>query len=173
MPGKPRTTPTPTKQVQPEAVDLQIGETAPPFTLPDDAGTPTSLSQFRGKRVVLYFYPKDDTPGCTKEACAFRDGRSQLAKRDTVVLGVSADSIESHRKFKQKYGLTFPLLSDADKRVVSAYGVWKEKALYGLKYMGIARATFIIGPDGKIEKIFPAVKVDGHLEAILEALGSR
>jgi peroxiredoxin Q/BCP len=159
-----------TEATPPKMEGLAVGDPAPAFTLPDETGAPVSLSQFAGKRVVLYFYPKDDTPGCTKEACAFRDGRSQLARRNAVVLGVSADSVESHRKFKQKYGLTFPLLSDADRKVCAAYGVWKQKSLYGRLFMGISRATFIIGPDGRIEKAFPTVKVDGHLEAVLGEL---
>ena len=149
---------------------LKAGDVAPDFTLPDDGGGSLSLSQFAGKRVVLYFYPKDDTPGCTKEACAFRDGKAQLKRADAVVLGVSADSIESHRKFKDKYSLPFTLLSDSEKEVATAYGVWKEKKNYGRTYMGIERSTFLIGPDGKLERIFRSVKVDGHMDQVLDAL---
>ena len=149
---------------------LHPGDPAPDFTLPDDAGVPVSLSQFHGKKVVLYFYPKDDTPGCTKEACSFRDGRELLARRDAVVLGISVDSVESHRKFKQKYNLPFTLLSDSDKRVVSAYGVWKEKSLYGRTYLGIERTTVIIDAEGRISRVFAPVKVDGHFDEVLAAL---
>ncbi len=149
---------------------LKAGDAAPGFTVPDESGVPVSLSQFAGKRVVLYFYPKDDTPGCTREACAFRDGKAQLKRRDAVVLGVSADSSESHRKFKAKYSLPFTLLSDSEKEVAIAYGVWKEKKNYGRTYMGIDRSTFLIGPDGKIERVFRGVKVDGHMNQVLDAL---
>ena len=156
--------------VEAKSTGPQPGDAAPEFVLPDDGGQPVRLSQFRGKRVVLYFYPKDDTPGCTKEACAFRDGRAALAERNAVVLGVSADSVASHKKFKNKYALPFPLLSDEKKEAVKSYGVWHEKSMYGKKYMGIARTTFVIGPAGRIEKVFPSVKVDGHLDDILNSL---
>lgn len=146
------------------------GDEAPDFTLMDDSGKNVSLSSLRGKKVVLYFYPKDNTPGCTKEACSFRDGISEIQKRGAIVVGVSTDSIESHVKFKQKYNLNFPLLSDPDKKVVSKYGVWKEKSLYGRKFMGIERTTFVIDEHGKVIKVFPKVKVDGHYEEVLAQL---
>ena len=149
-----------------------VGRKAPEVALPSDAGTPVRLADFLGKKVVLYFYPKDDTPGCTKEACAFRDGLAQLRKRGVVVLGVSADSVESHRKFKAKHGLNFSLLSDVDKRVGQAYGVWKKKSLYGRTFMGIERTTFLIDERGRISRIFPRVKVDVHLDDILKTLGN-
>lgn len=150
--------------------DLKVGQKAPPFTLLDDNGQKVRLSEFKGKKVVLYFYPKDDTPGCTKEACAFRDGIDDLRESGAVVLGVSADSVESHKKFSTKYDLNFPLLSDGDKKALRAYGVWKEKSLYGRKFMGIERTTFVIDEAGKISYIFPKVKVDGHLEDVLGEL---
>ncbi len=142
----------------------------PDFSLKSDVGESIRLSDYKGKRVVLYFYPKDDTPGCTVEACSFRDGIGEIQKKGAIVLGVSTDSVESHRKFKEKYHLNFPLLSDADKKVVDAYGVWKEKNMYGKKYMGIERTTFIIDEDGKIKKIFPKVKVEGHYDEVLAEL---
>ena len=129
-----------------------------------------SLSQFKGKKVVLYFYPKDDTPGCTKESCAFRDGMDEIRDCGAVVLGVSGDSVDSHKKFAKKFNLNFPLLSDERKTVLQAYGVWKEKSLYGRKFMGIERTTFIIDEQGKIDDIFQKVKVDGHLEEVLGEL---
>ena len=149
---------------------LAVGQPAPDFTLPDQTGTPVKLSSFRGKKVVLYFYPKDDTPGCTKEACAFRDGRSELKKKGAVVLGVSIDSVTSHQRFVEKYTLNFPLLSDADKTVVQAYGVWKQKSMYGRTYMGIERTTFLLDESGRIQKIFPKVSVEAHLDEVLAAL---
>ena len=151
-------------------VDLKVGQKAPSFSLLDAQGQTVSLSDFKGKKVILYFYPKDDTPGCTKEACAFRDGRDELRDSEAVVLGVSADSVESHKKFSTKYDLNFPLLSDIDKKALQAYGVWKEKSLYGRKFMGIERTTYVIDEQGKIAHIFPKVKVDGHLEDILGEL---
>lgn len=151
-------------------MSLNEGSTAPGFTLKDDAGEDVSLKDFKGKTVVLYFYPKDDTPGCTKEACDFRDNEKQFKKKDAVILGVSADPVESHGKFKKKYGLPFQLLSDPDKKMIQSYGVWKEKSMYGKKYMGIERTTFVIGPDGKIVKIYPKVSVTGHIEEVLSGL---
>ena len=151
---------------------LTVGQPAPAFELPDEAGRFVRLADFRGRTVVLYFYPKDDTPGCTKEACAFRDGRAALTARGAIVLGVSVDSVASHQKFKQKFQLSFPLLSDADQRVVRAYGVWKTKSMYGRTYEGIERTTFLIGPDGKIAKIFPKVRVDEHLQDVLAAIST-
>lgn len=146
---------------------LAEGTKAPEFQLQDDSGNNVSLKDFKGKNVVLYFYPKDDTPGCTREACDFRDNIKIYHKKNTVVLGVSADSIEAHAKFKKKYDLPFQLLSDPDKKTIQAYGVWKEKSMYGKKYMGIERTTFVIGPDGKIVKIFPKVSVTGHVDEVL------
>ncbi len=149
---------------------LDVGDKAPDFALKSDKEEVVTLSKQRGKKVVLYFYPKDDTPGCTKEACSFRDGFAAVQKKGAVLFGVSMDSVESHKKFKEKFHLNFPLLSDEEKKVVNAYGVWKEKALYGRKYMGIERTTFIIDENGKIKKIFPKVKVDGHYEEVLAEL---
>ncbi|RMH05666.1 MAG: thioredoxin-dependent thiol peroxidase [Nitrospirae bacterium] len=151
-------------------VQLKVGQKAPTFSLPNQDGKTVRLSDYKGQKVVLYFYPKDDTPGCTKEACAFRDGLEEIQNSGAVVLGVSVDSVESHKKFAQKYGLNFPLLSDEDKRVVQAYGVWKERSLYGRKFMGVERTTFIIDREGKIQEIFPKVKVDNHLEEVLSEL---
>ena len=165
----------PTKAASPtpkatKGTDLEVGSKAPPFTLFDDNGQKVNLSDFKGKKVVLYFYSKDDTPGCTKEACAFRDGIDDLRDSGAVVLGVSADSVESHKKFSTKYDLNFPLLSDVDKKALQAYGVWKEKSLYGRKFMGIERTTYVIDEEGKIAHIFPKVKVDAHLEDVLGEL---
>jgi thioredoxin-dependent peroxiredoxin len=152
---------------------LNPGEKAPDFSLYDQDKKKIGLRDFIGKQeVVLYFYPKDDTPGCTKEACGFRDSIKAFKKKDAVVLGVSNDDQVSHQKFANKYELPFPLLSDVDKKVSEAYGVYKEKNMYGKKYMGIERTTFVIGKDGKVKKIFPKVKVDGHVEEVLQALES-
>ena len=153
-----------------QSTGLKVGQKAPPFSLLDAHGQKVKLSDFQGKKVVLYFYPKDDTPGCTKEACAFRDSIEDLRDSGAVVLGVSADSVESHKKFSTKYELNFPLLSDSNKEALQAYGVWKEKSLYGRKFMGIERTTFVIDEKGKIGHIFPKVKVDGHLEDVLGEL---
>jgi len=151
--------------------DLTIGDPAPDFQLPSTEGRDISLKEFRGKKsVVLYFYPKDDTPGCTKEACSFRDERSKFDRKDAVILGVSFDDLESHKKFSGKFRLPFPLLSDTDKKVATAYGVYKEKNMYGRTVMGIERSTFLIAKDGKIAKIYRKVKVDGHSDEILEDL---
>ncbi len=149
---------------------LRVGQAAPDFQLLNDEGKPVKLSDLRGKKVVLYFYPKDDTPGCTKEACSFRDGIRELKKRGAQVLGVSADAVESHKKFKDKFQLNFPLLADAEKKMVGAYRVWKEKSMYGRKYMGIERTTFILDEKGRISNIFEKVKVDGHLDEVLKVL---
>jgi len=159
-------------KVTPKArsVVLNDGDKAPDFILTDDEGKSVKLSSLKGKKVVLYFYPKDDTPGCTKEACSFRDGFTEIQKKGAALFGVSTDSVESHKKFKEKFHLNFPLLSDADKKVVNAYGVWKEKALYGRKYMGIERTTFIIDESGKVKRVFPKVKVDGHYDEVLAEL---
>ena len=149
---------------------LKEGNKAPAFRLPTDKGEEVALKDLKGKRVVLYFYPKDMTPGCTQEACDFRDASALFKKGKTVILGISRDSVERHQKFREKYQLDFPLLSDEDGKVCKAYGVWKEKSLYGKKFMGIERTTFIIGPDGRIEKLFPKVKVNGHITGVLEAI---
>jgi len=149
---------------------LTEGAKAPDFTLQDDAGATVSLKDFKGKTVVLYFYPKDDTPGCTKEACDFRDNEKKFKKQNTVILGVSADSTESHAKFKKKFDLPFSLLSDPGKKVIQSYGVWKEKSMYGKKYMGIERTTFVIDPNGNIAKIYPKVSVTDHIETVLNEL---
>jgi peroxiredoxin Q/BCP len=150
--------------------ELNIGDPAPDFRLASTEGREISLKEFRGKKnVVLYFYPKDDTPGCTKEACSFRDERPKFDKKDTVILGVSFDDLASHAKFAEKYKLPFTLLSDGDKAVATAYGVYKEKSMYGRTYMGIERSTFVIGKDGKIAQIYRKVKVDGHSDEILES----
>ena len=151
--------------------ELKEGVKAPDFTLPSSDGGEVSLSDFKGKKsVVLYFYPKDDTPGCTKEACYFRDLRKKFQAAGAEIFGVSFDSLDSHKKFIEKYKLPFSLLSDTDKAVAQKYGVYKEKSMYGKKYMGIERTTFVIGKDQKIRKIFPKVQVEGHAEEVLEAL---
>ena len=158
------------KAAKAQNAELKVGQKAPDFTLTNDSGQTVKLSDFKGKKVVLYFYPKDDTPGCTKEACAFRDGQSEIRGHDAVVLGVSADSVESHKKFKNKFELNFPLLADTDKKAVEAYGTWKEKSMYGKTYMGIERTTFIIDEHGKISHIFAKVKVDQHYDEVVDAL---
>ena len=150
--------------------ELQIGDIAPDFSLESDAGQKTSLKDFTGKKVVLYFYPKDDTPGCTKEACNFRDSLNSITSKDAVVLGVSRDSVSSHKKFKEKYSLNFPLLSDTSGEVTKAYGVYKQKNMYGVIRWGIERSTFIIDEEGKIAKIWRKVKVDGHKDEVLQTL---
>ncbi|MCS6797968.1 MAG: peroxiredoxin [Myxococcota bacterium] len=149
---------------------LQVGDPAPPFELESTSGGKLSLDSFRGKTLVLYFYPRDFTSGCTREAEAFRDARNKLAARGAVVVGVSRDSIASHCKFRDKLGLDFPLLSDPDGRVTRAYGAWGTKTMYGKKTEGVVRSTFVIGPDGRIRKIFRNVKVDGHVDDVLAAL---
>ena len=148
---------------------LKPGDVAPPFSLQAADGKTVALSDFRGKRVILYFYPKDDTPGCTREACGFRDALPRLG-REGVVLGVSRDPLPSHRRFAEKFRLTFPLLSDPDAAVGKAYGAYKQKSLYGRTFLGIERVTFLIDEEGRIARIFPKVKVDGHVEAVLQAL---
>ena len=149
---------------------LKVGSRAPAFSLPNDKGQIVKLSELKGKKVVLFFYPKDDTPGCTKEACSFRDGLQAIRKKGAVVFGVSADSVGSHQKFSKKFSLNFPLLSDESKATIQAYGVWKEKSMYGRKYMGIERTTVLIAKDGTISHVFPKVKVEGHYSEVLEAL---
>lgn len=149
---------------------VEEGSQAPDFELKSDAAETVKLSQFRGRPVVLYFYPRDDTPGCTKEACAFRDSYDEYLARDAVILGVSRDGEESHQKFKQKYELPFTLLSDPDHKVAEAYGVWAEKSMYGRKSMGIVRSTFVIAADGTIARAMRGIKVPGHSDKVLEAL---
>jgi thioredoxin-dependent peroxiredoxin len=151
---------------------IEAGQPAPDFTLPDQDGQPVALEQFRGRPVVLYFYPKDDTPGCTREACAFRDARADYENAGAQVIGVSPDSPASHRKFAEKYQLPFTLVADPERRVCQAYRVWKEKNLYGKKSMGVERTTFVIDRAGIVRKAFRRVKVDGHSEQVLEALQS-
>jgi len=149
---------------------LKIGDKAPEFDLPTGDGKKLSLKEFKGKKVVLYFYPKDNTSGCTKEACSFQDNLKAIEKKGAVVIGVSPDGVDSHRKFAVKYELTFPLVSDEKKEIVKKYGVWKEKSMYGRKYMGVERTTFLIDGKGSVSHIFPKVKVEGHTEEILAAL---
>ena len=148
----------------------KVGAKAPSFTVFGDNGKKVSLSDFKGQKLVLYFYPKDNTPGCTRESCAFRDNLTEIKRKGCAVVGVSTDSVASHKGFKQKYALNFPLLSDSERKISLAYGVWKQKSLYGRKYMGLERSTFLINEDGKIAKIFPKVRVDGHLDEVLAAL---
>ena len=152
------------------AKDIAVGDQAPELGLPDQQGKPVTLKSFKGKQIVLYFYPKDDTPGCTKESCDFRDVESQILRAGGVILGVSLDGKESHQKFIKKFGLPFPLLSDEDANISKAYGVYKEKNMYGKKYWGIERSTFVIDPDGKLKAVFRKVKVDGHVDEVLTAL---
>ena len=151
--------------------ELTVGSKAPDFTLPDGNGGTVSLKQLKGKTVILYFYPKDNTSGCTKEACDFRDNIKVIAKKGAVVVGMSGDSPESHTRFADKYSLPFPLASDEKKEVLKKYGVWQEKSMYGRKFMGIARTTFVIDGRGIITHIFPRVKVAGHIKEILGILG--
>lgn len=149
---------------------IEVGDKAPDFSLPGDGGGEISLTTFKGKPVVLYFYPKDDTPGCTKEAQAFAAEHKKFAKAGAAIIGISRDSVKRHDNFKKKYGLPFPLASDEDGAVCEAYGVWVEKSLYGRKYMGIERATFLIDAKGKVRRIWHKVKVKGHTEEVLAAV---
>jgi len=149
---------------------LEVGSKAPAFTMVSDSGKKTKLSDFKGQSVVLYFYPKDDTPGCTKEACAFRDASAQFKELGAVVLGVSPDDEASHAKFRDKYSLNFPLLADPDHSVAEIYGAWREKNMYGKKSMGVQRSTYLISADGKVARVWKKVSVDGHDSAVLEAL---
>ena len=148
-------------------MELKEGEKAPDFSLPASTGETISLTDLAGKKVVVYFYPKDNTPGCTTEACDFRDVRGELETAGAVVLGVSADSLKSHANFVDRNGLNFPLLSDADKTMAESYGAWGEKKNYGRTYMGMKRMTFLIDEQGAIEKIWPQVRVKGHADAVL------
>lgn len=149
---------------------LNAGDQAPDFEAVLDNGEKVSLSQYKGKNVVLYFYPKDNTPGCTREACDFRDNISSLEEKNTVVLGVSPDSAKSHQKFRDKFDLPFPLISDEAKDVAQAYGVWREKKMYGKTRMGIVRSTFIINGEGKISKSYDSVKVAGHVDDVIASI---
>jgi peroxiredoxin Q/BCP len=150
---------------------LTVGDPAPPIDLPDEHGRTVSLSDFAGRRVVVYFYPRDDTPGCTKEACQFTELFTAFADVATDVVGISSDSAAAHQKFRAKYGLAITLLTDADHSVMEAYGAWGEKKNYGKSYMGIIRSTFLIGPDGTIERAWYNVRADGHARAVLDAIG--
>jgi thioredoxin-dependent peroxiredoxin len=149
---------------------LEEGAKAPAFTLAADDGSKVKLSDLKGSPVVLYFYPADDTPGCTKEACAFRDRSAELKKLGAKVFGVSPDDVASHVKFRDKFNLNFPLLADPDHAIAEKFGAWREKNMYGKTSMGIVRSTFLIGPDGVIKKVWRSVKVDGHDEHVLEAI---
>jgi thioredoxin-dependent peroxiredoxin len=151
---------------------LSIGDKAPDFKTTDQDGEKVSLSDFKGQKVVLYFYPKDDTPGCTKEACSFRDGWSKFRRKKIAVLGVSADDKKSHKKFADKFSLPFPLLADTDKQIVKDYGAWGEKNMYGRKFMGIRRVTYLIDEKGKIAAVWPKVKPEGHADELLAAAGA-
>lgn len=151
-------------------LELQEGDQAPDFSAETNGGGRIKLADYQGRNVILYFYPKDDTPGCTKEACAFRDHFAAFKKKGAVVLGVSVDPVKAHDKFVEKYKLPFTLLADVDKKIVAAYGVWGQKTFMGRKYLGVHRVTFLIGPDGKIKKIWPKVKPEAHAEEVLAAL---
>ena len=149
---------------------IEEGKKAPSFTLENQDGEKISLNNFAGKNVVLYFYPKDNTSGCTQEACNFRDDFPKFGKMEAVILGVSPDSVQSHKKFSEKYKLPFHLLSDEKKQVLEKYGVWKEKSMYGRKYMGVERSTFIIDKTGKVRRIFRKVKVDNHNDEVMKTI---
>ncbi|WP_366556190.1 thioredoxin-dependent thiol peroxidase [Aquibaculum sediminis] len=149
---------------------VEPGQTAPDFTLPTDGGKTLSLSELRGKKVILYFYPKDDTSGCTAEACGFRDALPDFSQADAVILGLSKDSVKKHDKFKAKHELPFTLLSDEEGTVCAAYDTWVEKSMYGRKYMGIERATFLIDEEGVVRQVWRKVKVPGHVDAVLKAV---
>lgn len=149
---------------------LKVGDKAPDFEAKDEGGRAVRLADLKGKTVVLYFYPKDDTPGCTAEACSFRDNYAAIKKKGAVILGVSKDPAASHVKFKEKYSLPFPLLADEDLKVTKAYGAWGERSLYGRKFMGTIRSTYVIGPEGRIKAVFPKVKVQGHDQEVLAQL---
>jgi len=155
------------KEIQ---LKLKEGDIAPEFSSATSGGGKVSLADFKGNNVILYFYPKDDTPGCTKEACAFREQFSEFKNRGAVILGVSTDPVKSHDKFVEKFKLPFTLLADEDKKIVQAYGVWGEKSFMGRKYLGTHRVTLLIGPDGRIKKIWPRVKPEEHAQEVLAAL---
>lgn len=179
MPAKPaskkstasKKVPAPQTEATVPALPLpKVGDLAPTFTATATDGSTVRLGDFAGKWVVLYFYPKDDTPGCTKEACGFRDVYAQIQKKGAIVLGVSADSAKSHAKFTEKFKLPFPLLADEDREIVRAYGVWGEKSFMGRNYLGIHRVTFLIGPDGRVKAVWPKVKAEEHAAEVLAAL---
>ena len=149
---------------------MDVNDKAPEFTLPDQNGKDVALKDFRGKNVVLYFYPRADTPGCTIEACEFRDSYKKLQKTGAILLGISPDTPKAQKKFEEKFDLPFTLLGDAEKKVANLYGVYKEKNMYGKKVMGVARTTFIIGPEGKIKRVFNKVKPEGHADEVLAEL---
>lgn len=153
-----------------EVAMLEVGIPAPAFELQDQDGTVHRLEDYRGQWLVVYFYPKDDTPGCTKEACGFRDASDDMTARNAVVLGVSADDAAAHQKFATKYDLNFPLLVDPGKQMLEAYGAWGEKQMYGKRYMGVNRITYVIDPEGRVAKTWPKVKADGHAEEVRAAL---
>ncbi|MBX2835102.1 MAG: thioredoxin-dependent thiol peroxidase [Micavibrio sp.] len=150
--------------------DLSVGDVAPQFNLPADNGQSVNLEDYRGKSLILYFYPKDNTPGCTQESCDFNDALSDFERLDAAVIGISKCSVKKHENFKAKYGFKFPLASDQDADICERYGVWKEKNMYGKKFMGIERSTFLINPEGNIEKIWRKVKVKGHVEDVQKSL---
>jgi thioredoxin-dependent peroxiredoxin len=149
---------------------LEVGKKAPQFALPDEDGNEVKLSDFAGRRVVVFFFPKADTPGWTREACDFRDEVDAFTKKKVAVVGISKDTPAAQKRFKAKYDLPFPLLSDPEAGVIEAWGAWKEKSMYGKKSMGTERTTVLVGPDGKVEKVFPKVKVEGHVANVLESL---
>lgn len=152
-------------------MDSRIGKKAPDFSVMNDQGETVRLSDFKGKRLVVYFYPKDMTPGCTTESCDFRDSFTRLASAGVQVLGVSRDSVKSHQKFKEKYGLPFPLLADEDGKMCESFGVWVEKSMYGRKYMGIERSTFVIDEQGLFQFVYPKVSVKGHVDQVMKDMG--
>lgn len=149
---------------------VKVGDAAPCFTAADDTGAEFTLGALRGRKVILYFYPRNNTPGCTEEACDFRDLSPALPEKNSVVVGVSTDSVKSHQNFKSKHSLPFTLIADPDKEIVNSYGVWVEKKNYGRSYMGVARTTFVIDEEGVVERVFENVKVKGHAGAVLESL---
>ncbi len=153
--------------------ELTPGMRAPDFSLPDGNGRQLSLNDFRGKKVVLYFYPRDNTPGCTKEACSFQDQLASIKRQKAIVIGVSPDTPSSHQRFAEKFNLSFPLVSDEKKELAKLYGVWKQKTFMGRKFLGVVRSTFIIDEEGVISRVFRNVKVDGHTDEVLEALRVR
>lgn len=153
-----------------KTAEVGVGDAAPDFSAADEQGKTHSLKDYKGRTVVLYFYPKDNTSGCTTESCGFRDSFAAYRTKKAVVLGVSPDSAKSHQNFKQKYELPFPLLVDEGKTLCQAYGVWKEKSMYGRKYMGVERSTFVIGPDGRIKAAWRKVSVPGHVDEVLQAI---
>jgi thioredoxin-dependent peroxiredoxin len=151
--------------------ELEAGTQAPPFTLPDQDRQPVSLDDFKGRRVLVYFYPKDDTPGCTREACQFNDNLHAFQHANVPVIGISPDDAQSHQRFRAKYGLAFPLLSDPDHQVLDAYGAWGEKSLYGKQTVGVLRSTFLIDQDGKVARAWYNVKAEGHAAQVLAEVG--